>query len=104
MLEIKKTDVIRNAIATYGNAAQVDMAIEEMSELTKALCKERRTDRLGASLAGHKVALENVTEEIADVLIMAKQLLIIFDCEAEVEREIERKVNRLAMRLERTTK
>lgn len=104
MLEIKKTDVIRDAIATYGNAAQVDMAIEEMSELTKALCKERRTDRLGASLPEHKAALENVIEEIADVLIMAKQLLIIFDCEAEVEREIEHKLNRLEKRLERNTK
>ena len=31
---IKKPDVLRDAIATYGMTAQVDMAIEEMSELT----------------------------------------------------------------------
>lgn len=36
-------DIIKQAIKTYGIDAQVLMAIEEMSELTKALCKERRT-------------------------------------------------------------
>ena len=36
---IKKPEVLKAAISTYGKETQVDMAIEEMSELTKALLK-----------------------------------------------------------------
>ena len=39
---IKRPEALQEAVAAYGTHAQVDMAIEEMSELTKALCKERR--------------------------------------------------------------
>ena len=35
---IDDIDIIKQAIETYGIDAQVLMAIEEMSELTKALC------------------------------------------------------------------
>ncbi len=53
---IKRPEALQEAVAAYGTHAQVDMAIEEMSELTKALCKERRcgfgqlTDRKRAPL------------------------------------------------------
>lgn len=96
MLEIKKTDVIRDAIATYGNAAQVDMAIEEMSELTKALCKERRCK---LDSIKHSEAVANIIEEIADVAIMLQQMIIIFDRDNEVEGEIKYKIDRLEQRL-----
>jgi len=37
-----RPEVLEQAVNTWGKEAQVDMAIEEMSELTKALLKERR--------------------------------------------------------------
>lgn len=37
-----RQDVLERAIGTYGTFSQMDMAIEEMSELMKALLKEKR--------------------------------------------------------------
>lgn len=34
--------VLQSAIDHYGEESQLDMAIEEMSELTKAICKYKR--------------------------------------------------------------
>lgn len=91
-------EVLKQAIEAYGVHAQVDMAIEEMSELTKALCKERRTELKQGS---HAEAAANVIEEIADVAIMLQQLIMIFDKDNEVPKEIEYKIGRLAQRLEK---
>lgn len=98
---IKKPDVLRDAIATYGIAAQVDMAIEEISELTKALCKERRTQLVPGK---HAEAHANVIEEIADVAIMLKQLLIMFDKDGEIQKEVDYKIDRLEQRLQKAHK
>ena len=34
--------LLEHAIRLYGEPAQMDMAVEEMAELTKALCKVKR--------------------------------------------------------------
>ena len=34
--------LLDRAITTYGAPAQMDMAVEEMAELTKAICKVKR--------------------------------------------------------------
>lgn len=47
--------LLDRAITTYGAPAQMDMAVEEMAELTKALCKVKRV----SCAAEAKVALEN---------------------------------------------
>ena len=54
-------DIIKQAIKTYGIDAQVLMAIEEMSELTKALCTERRT-RNSDDLAVRSKVIDNIAE------------------------------------------
>ena len=58
--------LLDRAITAYGAPAQMDMAVEEMAELTKALCKIKRAQ------AGCEVtaAIGNVIEEMADVQIM----------------------------------
>lgn len=101
MLEIKKLGVLKDAIATYGTAAQVDMAIEEMSELTKALCKERRT---AIDHSGYAEAHANIIEETADVAIMLTQLLLIFDKDGEIQKEVDYKIDRLEQRLKKAHK
>ena len=90
-----KNLVIIKAVETYGGDSQVDMAVEEMSELIKALMKSRRDD------VDIQESLHNIIEEIADVEIMLEQLKLIFNCFGLVEREKEFKINRLAERLER---
>lgn len=95
---IKNPEVLQQAIDTWGTLAQTDMAIEEMSELTKAILKYRRA--YGKAESG--AAEGNIREEIADVFIMLAQLIIIFDRDGAVQREIDFKISRLAERLEKS--
>ena len=85
--------LLEYAIRLYGEPAQMDMAVEEMAELTKAICKVKRASCAAEAAA----ALENAVEEMADVQIMLDQLRIIFHRstkEAE-EAKLERLKNRL---------
>ena len=90
-----REEVYRESIETYGSEAQIDLAIEEMSELIKALLKFRRYGWSESSADYY----ENVIEEIADVKIMIRQLEMIYDCEFGVEQWIDRKVERQIERL-----
>ena len=89
--------LLDRAITTYGAPAQMDMAVEEMAELTKAICKVKRV----SCTAEAKAVLENVVEEMADVQIMLDQLRIIFG-RSTVEAE-EYKLERLKKRLDAAT-
>ena len=74
---VRDTEVLRNAIVRFGNDSQVDMVIEEMSELTKALLKARR--------AGIKqYNTPSVLEEFVDVEICLDQLKLILVNGADV--------------------
>lgn len=88
--------VFSAAIHSNGGNAQIDVAVEEMAELTQALVKTKRYatdkdfDRFRA----------NVIEEIADVEIMLEQLRIIFGAhEKEIDDAKTFKLKRLADRL-----
>ena len=59
-------DIFEKAINTFGIKNQEDIAIEEMSELTKAIIKHRRYNT--------EETKENILEEMADVLIMVLQM------------------------------
>ena len=84
---------LEKIIGTYGEQAQIDIAIEEMSELTKALLKHRRAKIKDSSIE------YDIAEEMADVKIMLEQLEIIFDNSADVSRYMEYKVNRQLERI-----
>lgn len=86
------TDTYKQAISTYGEKAQKLMAIEEMSELTKEICKDFRG----------KVDREHLIEEMADVTITIDQLMIMYEISGdEIQQMRERKINRLKERLKR---
>ena len=87
-----RTEILERAVKTYGKMPQVDMVIEEMSELTKALLKDRRAHGNEATRAG-------IVEETADVIIMLHQLGIIYGDAGEVQTVIEEKVERMEKRL-----
>lgn len=61
------------------------MAVEEMSELTKELCKQLRNKGDGMKIA----------EEIADVRIMNEQLIRMWDLDKRVEGYYNYKLKRL---------
>lgn len=87
MSQVNKESIYKNAIMTYGDIAQIDVAIEEMSELIQALSKYKRGKE------------HNVEEEIADVSIMVDQLKIIFN-NRKVKKIKRRKIARLNNRLQ----
>jgi NTP pyrophosphatase (non-canonical NTP hydrolase) len=70
---LEKRELYKDLINKYGEK-QVIVAIEELSELQKELCK---------NLRGRKNQLA-LTEEIADVLIMVEQMIVYFGI-AEVD-------------------
>lgn len=91
----KRTEILHRAVRTFGEYAQLDMVVEEMAELTKALCKYKRAVP-GPTRAA---IVENIEEEVADVQIMLDQLRIIIGRSGEeAERE---KLERLERRLDR---
>jgi len=84
--------LLRLAITTWGENAQIDMCLEEMSELAKALLKWRRYG--GDVFMSDKAVLE----EIADVQIMLDQMRILFGStdtyEAVKLERLEKRLNR----------
>lgn len=85
-----ETAIYKAAINKWGNDHQITVAIEEMSELTKELCKYKRGNQ----------NITNMVKEIADVEIMVEQLKIIFDVYESVKEEKEFKLERLRKRIE----
>lgn len=83
-------ETCRAALAAFGRDSQMMVAIEEMSELTKELCKNGR----GQENTTH------IAEEIADVEIMLCQMKMLFDCAGQVETFRRYKLERLAGRIE----
>ena len=91
MTEIQRQKQLLFIINTYGTNVQQDIAIEELSELQKAILKHRRfTD---------KETEKGIIDEIADVSIMLEQLKIIYSCSREVEEQIDYKIERQIKRI-----
>ena len=82
-------ELLRQAIDHYGAESQMNVAIEECSELQKEICKHFR----GFNNADH------LAEEVADVAIMLQQLILIFTMGDEVSTYVRRKQARLRDRI-----
>jgi len=81
--------IYEDAIEFFGVTSQKVMAIEEMSELTKELCKELR-DR------GN---IEDIADELADVEITLAQIKMIYKIHELVEEHKDFKLNRFSKRM-----
>ena len=88
---------IDGMLKRYGEDSQVDVCIEEMSELTKALIKARRSRRYVREAGFDGKA--DVEEELADVYFMLEYIKHIFEIDenrlqglikSKVKRTIER--------------
>ncbi len=87
-MEYKRKNILDNALMLYGNAAQIELAIEEMGELLVAINHYRRA----------RCSVEAVQEEIADVKIAMDQLAMIYGEEGVSEFE-KKKLERLKGRI-----
>lgn len=77
----------------YGPSNQSRQLIEEMAELTQALCKAQRV----GTMVYNK---ENIIEEIADVEIMTYQMKCLLHCFDEVAQVKNEKIARQIARIE----
>ena len=83
-------------LEAWGEESQERMAIEEMSELTKELCKKIRLEKDDFCEKDNeklKKTIKNIKEEIADVLNMAEQLEFYYGAD-EIEKIREEKIER----------
>ena len=85
----ERKEIYEKALKTWGTQAQIMMALEEMSELTKELCKHFRGRPNGAE----------IIDEVADVTIMMEQLRLIFRINEAVCEQMDVKMLRLKKRL-----
>ena len=86
--------VYEKAIAHNGAFLQAIVALEELSEAQKEICK----------LLRDKGSLEHLAEEVADATIMLEQLRVMFDINDRVCEYLDAKVQRLADDLKKEEK
>lgn len=85
--------LLERVITANGMNKQLDIAIEELSELMKAICKVRRHSYT------QRDYLVNLAEEMADVEIVLAELKLMFDNEDNVKEWKDYKLDRLEKRL-----
>lgn len=100
-MDTKVRDFYEEALRLWGEDAQIRMCIEEMSELTKELCKFQRYTKIAGQATPEKIEeiKNNIIEEIADVLNCTSQMANIFGKD-EVEKVRVEKVERTISKLE----
>jgi AAA15 family ATPase/GTPase len=93
---IEQLNVLKSLVGKYGNK-QITICIEEMSELTKALCKYLRNCDFDLD---KMIAIDDIYEEMADVYIMLNQMQILFQMDNEIlDAMIDKKIQRTKERL-----
>lgn len=85
--------LLERVITANGMNKQLDVAIEELSELMKAICKVKRYSYT------QEDCLVNLAEEMADVEIILAELKVMFDNEDSVKEWKNYKLDRLEKRL-----
>lgn len=89
-MKVYQSEACQTIANFYGDDSQMYMAIEEMSELTKEICKYKRLPN----------NYDKIADEIADVKIMLEQLEYIFGVSREVEERVNYKLDRQLRRIE----
>lgn len=87
---VERCAVYSDALDVFGGDTQLIVAVEELSECQKEICKILRG----------KGDLEHLAEEVADVTIMLEQVRFIFDINDSVCEQMDAKIERLKKRIE----
>lgn len=84
--------IMLEAISTFGQFGQLGVLQEECAELIAAVSRYRR---------GRPNAEHNLVEELADVSIMVKEIILAINCDEAVEKKCEIKLKQLKKRIEK---
>ena len=87
----KLTKLYKEAWDLWGKDSQLDMIIEECSELIKEVCKLKRAD---------SVNFHAIIEEMADVGIMMEQFISVYEQMDLYRHYVEKKLKRLRKKLD----
>lgn len=87
---VERCAVYSDALDVFGGDTQLIVAVEELSECQKEICKVLRGDG----------DLEHLAEEVADATIMIEQVRIMFDINDATCRHMDAKIERLKKRIE----
>lgn len=88
----KEKEIMIRAIITYNEHAQIDMAVEDCSELIKALMKYKRNRNSETHY--------NIVDVAADVSIMLDQIKLMLSCDLLFDKIRNEKLMRLEKRLD----
>ena len=88
----ERQQVYTNALIAYGEEKQCIVALEELSECAKEICKALRG----------KGDREHLAEEIADARICLEQMIYFFGLGEDVDRWMDSKIMRLDKKLKRS--
>ena len=94
-MQIEREEELKQILDNYGVVSQMNVAIEEMSELIKELCKYNREETPSFERVKH------IIEEMADTQIMLNQLRLIFGNDHIFEYYYDLKINRQKERIEK---
>lgn len=90
----ERVRIYADALEAFDVPTQLVVALEELSEAQKEICKALRG----------KVDLDHLAEEVADATIMLEQVRFIFGINSDVCEAMDRKVLRLRRRIKNAKK
>lgn len=89
----EQQEVVVKAILRYGYPKQLVVAIEELSELQKEICKEIRSDKNGENRY-------RIIQELADVVVIIEMLALMYNINMEqITPIVVHKIHRLSERM-----
>ena len=96
----KREGVYSQAIKCFGKEHQLVLALQELSELSKAITKYLLRNDIGET---HELC-NKLYNELADVDIMVEQIIFMFDAYKDVGKVKKEKVQRLKKRIKNEKK
>ena len=87
---VERCAVYSDALDVFGGDTQLIVAVEELSECQKEICKVLRGDG----------DLEHLAEEVADATIMLEQVRLMFDIYDATCRHMDANIERLKKQIE----
>lgn len=81
-------DVTKEMINKYGEDLQLDVSVEELSELIKEVIKYKRTKRLGGSYD-----FKHMAEELADVIVVSEIIYTVLENNGISREQVDELVN-----------
>lgn len=101
-LELAKNSGKNRIAEHFGLEPQMQQLIEEMAELTQAICKHKRKKGEGQPLSDAIAARhveENLIEELADVKLVLEQVIFLLRAESDVQKVVNQKIERTLERI-----